>query len=38
VVTSADGAWTHDPFAPGPYYRLVEAAPDRWRIYRIVER
>jgi hypothetical protein len=34
VVTPADGAWTRDPFASSPLYRLVEAEPGRWRIYR----
>jgi hypothetical protein len=38
VVTPADGAWMHDPFAASPYYRLVESVPDRWRIYRAVDR
>jgi hypothetical protein len=36
VVTPADGAWTRDPFASSPLYRLVEAEPERWRIYRAV--
>jgi len=34
VATPADGAWTRDPFASSPLYRLVEAEPGRWRIYR----
>ena len=34
VVTPQDGAWRRDPFAPGEVYRLVEARPDAWRIYR----
>jgi len=34
VVTPADGAWSRDPFASSPLYRLVEAIPERWRIYR----
>ena len=38
VVTPADGAWTHDPFGSSPDYRLVESVPDRWRIYRAVDR
>lgn len=32
VVTDADGAWTHDPFATSAYYRLAERA-DGWRLY-----
>jgi hypothetical protein len=36
ALTSADGAWMRDPFATSPLYRLVETAPDRWRIYRAV--
>jgi hypothetical protein len=34
VVTPQDGAWSSDPFASSPLYRLVEAEPDGWRIYR----
>jgi hypothetical protein len=34
VVTAQDGAWLRDPFATSSLYRLVEARPDRWRIYR----
>ena len=34
VVTPADGAWTSDPFAANPSFRLVEFKPDRWKIYR----
>jgi hypothetical protein len=34
VVVPQDGAWASDPFASSPYYRLVEARPDAWRIYR----
>lgn len=34
LVTAGDGAWTHDPFAASPYYRLVDTAPDAWRLYR----
>ncbi len=34
VLTPDDGAWTHDPFATSPDFRLVEANADRWRIYR----
>ena len=37
LVTAHDDAWTHDPFATSPYYRLVETAPkgttDGWRLY-----
>ncbi len=36
VVTASDGAWSRDPFAASPYYRLAEAAAERWRIYRTV--
>ena len=36
VVTAADGAWTHDPFAQSGLYRLVEEN-TKWRIYRVVE-
>jgi hypothetical protein len=38
VVTPSDGAWRRDPFAWSPCFRLVEAVPGRWRIYRVVER
>lgn len=34
VVTSADGAWLHDPFAASTTWRLAEAKPDAWRIYK----
>jgi hypothetical protein len=34
VITPADGAWTNDPFAANPSFRLVEFKPDRWKIYR----
>jgi hypothetical protein len=34
VVTAQDGAWTRDPFAASPYYRLVESKADEWRIYK----
>jgi hypothetical protein len=37
VVTPGDGAWRRDPFAKTSCFRLVEAMPDRWRIYRVVE-
>jgi hypothetical protein len=33
VVVPQDGAWDHDPFAPGPDYRLAETREGRWRIY-----
>jgi len=33
VITSQDGAWTRDPFAGSPYYRLVETETGKWRIY-----
>lgn len=33
VLTPQDGAWTRDPFASSPSYRLLEAQ-DGWRIYR----
>lgn len=33
VVTDSDGAWTADPFAASPYYRLAESQPEAWRIY-----
>jgi hypothetical protein len=33
VLTPADGAWLHDPFAASPLWRLVEAKPGAWRIY-----
>jgi hypothetical protein len=36
VLTAADAAWQRDPFAASALYRLVEAAPDRWRIYRSI--
>jgi hypothetical protein len=34
VVTAQDGAWTRDPFAASPYYRLVDSKANAWRIYR----
>jgi hypothetical protein len=37
VVTPSDGAWRRDPFAKSSCFRLVEAEPDKWRIYRFVE-
>ena len=36
ALTAADGAWTRDPFAASPFYRLIEIKPDRWRVYRAV--
>jgi hypothetical protein len=33
VVVPQDGAWTNDPFAASPDYRLAEARDGRWRIY-----
>ncbi len=37
VVTAQDGAWTRDPFAAHSRYRLVEAAPAAWRIYKVTD-
>jgi hypothetical protein len=34
ALTASDGAWTDDPFAASPFFRLVESAPGRWKIYR----
>jgi hypothetical protein len=33
VVVPQDGAWTRDPFASSPQYRLAESRDGRWRIY-----
>jgi len=33
VVVPQDGAWTNDPFAASPAYRLAESREGRWRIY-----
>ena len=33
VVVVQDKAWTNDPFASSPDYRLAETRDDRWRIY-----
>jgi hypothetical protein len=33
VVVPQDGAWTRDPFASSPEYRLAESRYRRWRIY-----
>jgi hypothetical protein len=37
VVTPQDGAWQHDPFASGEFYKLVEARTNEWRIYRRIK-
>jgi hypothetical protein len=34
VLTAADGAWSNDPFAASPFFREVESAPGRWKVYR----
>jgi hypothetical protein len=34
VLTPADGAWLHDPFAGSTPYRLAAELEGRWRIYR----
>jgi hypothetical protein len=34
ALTAADGAWTNDPFAASPFFRVVESAPGRWKVYR----
>jgi hypothetical protein len=33
VLVPQDKAWTKDPFALSPDYRLAESRADRWRIY-----
>jgi hypothetical protein len=33
VVTELDGAWTRDPFATSPHWRLAETSGRGWRIY-----
>jgi len=33
VVVPQDKAWTNDPFAASPDYRLAENRDGRWRIY-----
>jgi hypothetical protein len=33
VVVPQDGAWSNDPFAASPNYRLAESRDGRWRIY-----
>jgi hypothetical protein len=37
VLTVEDAAWTHDPFANSPHYKLAEEKPQQWRIYRRVD-
>jgi hypothetical protein len=34
ALTAADGAWTNDPFAASPFFRMVASVPGRWKIYR----
>jgi hypothetical protein len=36
VVVPSDGAWSSDPFAASPFYRLTEGTAD-WRIYRVTK-
>jgi hypothetical protein len=36
VLTARDGAWSRDPFAGNPRFRLVEERAQQWRIYRVV--
>jgi hypothetical protein len=36
LVTVEDGAWLNDPFRDSPYFKLVEEAPEHWRLYRRV--
>jgi hypothetical protein len=33
VIAPTDGAWSHDPFAGSPLYRLAENNDKHWRIY-----
>jgi hypothetical protein len=33
VLVPQDGAWSNDPFASSPDYRLAESREGRWRIY-----
>lgn len=33
LITPQDGAWSRDPFASSPHYRLAETDPAAWRIY-----
>ena len=37
LLAASDGAWSRDPFASDPRFRLVEAQQGRWRIYRVVD-
>ncbi|MDB5314962.1 MAG: hypothetical protein JWO24_806 [Rhodospirillales bacterium] len=37
LLAASDGAWSRDPFAADPRFRLVEAQDGRWRIYRVVD-
>ena len=37
ALIESDGAWTKDPFAHSPYYRLAEEKSDQWRIYLLAE-
>ncbi len=37
ALSASDGAWTRDPFAASPFYRLADESAGRWRIYRAVE-
>jgi hypothetical protein len=37
VIVPQDGAWTNDPFAASPDYRLAESRDGRWRIYVAVK-
>jgi hypothetical protein len=37
VLTARDGAWTRDPFAGNPQFRLVDEREGNWRIYRVVD-
>jgi hypothetical protein len=37
VVVPQDGAWTHDPFAASPDYRLADNRDGQWRIYTVVK-
>ncbi len=33
LLVESDDAWSKDPFAASPYYRLAEQSEDEWRIY-----
>jgi hypothetical protein len=37
ALTASDGAWTRDPFEASPFFRMVETAPGRWKVYRALE-